>query len=135
MILVGLGSLLLIDRYFDIDWSFMSDWGGPAAFILLGIVLIVAHVSKRRRRKYPEHRHAAAEHLTGKRTAPLPPGEGVGVRGGPRGRPSHFYLRLKYFSRSSSDIERTTGRPWGQVKRSRVFAQSDTRWRISSGAR
>ncbi len=49
VILVGLGSLLLIDRYFDIDWSFMSDWGGPAAFILLGIVLIVAHVSKRRR--------------------------------------------------------------------------------------
>jgi hypothetical protein len=49
VILVGLGALLLIDRYFDIDWSFMSEWGGPAAFILLGLVLIVAHVRKRRR--------------------------------------------------------------------------------------
>ena len=49
VILVGLGALLLIDRYFDIDWSFMSEWGGPAAFILLGLVLIVSHVRKRRR--------------------------------------------------------------------------------------
>ena len=48
VILVGLGSLLLIDRYFEIDWSFMSEWGGPAAFILLGFVLIVSHVRKRR---------------------------------------------------------------------------------------
>ena len=48
VILVGLGTLLLIDRYFDIDWSFMSEWGGPAAFILLGLVLIVSHVRKRR---------------------------------------------------------------------------------------
>ena len=48
VILVGLGTLLLIDRYFDIDWSFMSEWGGPAAFILLGIILIVSHVRKRR---------------------------------------------------------------------------------------
>ena len=49
VILVGLGALLLIDRYFDIDWSFMSEWGGPAAFIVLGLVLIVSHVRKRRR--------------------------------------------------------------------------------------
>lgn len=48
VILVGLGALLLIDRYFEIDWSFMSEWGGPAAFILLGLVLIVSHVRKRR---------------------------------------------------------------------------------------
>jgi hypothetical protein len=48
VILVGLGALLLIDRYWDIDWSFMSEWGGPAAFILLGVVLIVSHVRKRR---------------------------------------------------------------------------------------
>ena len=48
VILVGLGALLLIDRYFDIDWSFMSEWGGPAAFILLGLILIIAHVRKRR---------------------------------------------------------------------------------------
>jgi hypothetical protein len=49
VILVGLGALLLIDRYVDIDWSFMSDWGGPVAFILLGLVLIIGNVSKRRR--------------------------------------------------------------------------------------
>jgi hypothetical protein len=48
VILVGLGALLLIDRYFEIDWSFMSEWGGPAAFILLGFILIVSHVRKRR---------------------------------------------------------------------------------------
>ncbi len=48
VILVGLGALLLIDRYFEIDWSFMSEWGGPLAFILLGLVLIVSHVRKRR---------------------------------------------------------------------------------------
>jgi hypothetical protein len=48
VILVGLGALLLIDRYVDIDWSFMAEWGGPAAFILLGLILIVSHVRKRR---------------------------------------------------------------------------------------
>lgn len=49
VILVGIGALLIIDRYFpDIDWSFMSEWGGPMAFILLGLVLIVSHVRKRR---------------------------------------------------------------------------------------
>ena len=49
VILVGLGAMLLIDRYWDIDWSFMSEWGGPLAFILLGLFLIVGHVRKRRR--------------------------------------------------------------------------------------
>jgi hypothetical protein len=49
VILIGLGSLWLIDRYFEIDWTFMEDWGGPAAFILLGLILIVSHVRKRRR--------------------------------------------------------------------------------------
>jgi hypothetical protein len=48
VILVGLGTLWLIDRYFVIDWSFMEEWGGPAAFILLGLILIVSHVRKRR---------------------------------------------------------------------------------------
>ena len=48
VILVGLGSLWLIDRYFEIDWSFMENWGGPAAFILLGLILIVSHIRKRR---------------------------------------------------------------------------------------
>ena len=49
VILVGLGALLLIDRYWDIDWSFMSEWGGPLAFILLGFFLIIGHVRRRRR--------------------------------------------------------------------------------------
>lgn len=48
VILVGLGSLWLIDRYIEIDWTFMEEWGGPAAFILLGLILIVSHVRKRR---------------------------------------------------------------------------------------
>ncbi len=49
VILVGLGGLWLIDRYLEIDWTFMEEWGGPAAFILLGLILIVSHVRKRRR--------------------------------------------------------------------------------------
>ncbi len=49
VILVGLGTLWIIDRYFEIDWSFMSEWGGPAAFILLGVILIVSHIRKGRR--------------------------------------------------------------------------------------
>ncbi len=49
VILVGLGSLWLIDRYFEIDWSFLDRWGAPAAFILLGVVLIATHLRRRRR--------------------------------------------------------------------------------------
>ena len=49
VILVGMGALLLVDRYFEIDWTFMEEWGGPLAFILLGLVLIIGHVVKRRR--------------------------------------------------------------------------------------
>ena len=49
VILVGLGSLWLIDRYVDIDWSFMERWGGPAAFILFGFILIATHVKRKRR--------------------------------------------------------------------------------------
>lgn len=48
VILVGLGSLWLIDRYVDIDWSFLDRWGAPAAFILLGLILIVTHVRRKR---------------------------------------------------------------------------------------
>jgi hypothetical protein len=51
VILVGLGALWLVDRYVDIDWSFMENWGGPAALILLGLVLVISHV----RRKRTEH--------------------------------------------------------------------------------
>ncbi len=49
VILVGLGSLWLIDRYVEVDWSFVDEWGAPLAFILLGLILIVSHVRKRRR--------------------------------------------------------------------------------------
>lgn len=51
VILVGLGSLWIIDRYVEIDWSFMEEWGGPAALILLGLVLVISHI----RRKRTEH--------------------------------------------------------------------------------
>lgn len=51
VVLVGLGALWLIDRYVDIDWSFMENWGGPAALILLGLILVISHV----RRKRGEH--------------------------------------------------------------------------------
>ena len=49
VILVGLGSLWLIDRYVDIDWSFMERWGAPVAFILLGVVLIASNIAKKRK--------------------------------------------------------------------------------------
>lgn len=51
VILVGIGSLWLADRYLDLEglWDVMDTWGAPAAFILLGLILIVSHVRKRRR--------------------------------------------------------------------------------------
>ncbi|MDQ2869188.1 MAG: hypothetical protein M3S32_00495 [Acidobacteriota bacterium] len=49
VILVGLGSLWLIDRYLEIDWSFIDRWGAPAAFILLGGILIATHLRRKRR--------------------------------------------------------------------------------------
>lgn len=48
VILVALGALWLVDRYVDIDWSFLDRWGAPAAFILLGFVLIITHVRRKR---------------------------------------------------------------------------------------
>jgi len=51
VILVGLGVLWILDRYVNIDWSFMEEWGGPAALILLGLILVISHV----RRKRNEH--------------------------------------------------------------------------------
>jgi hypothetical protein len=51
VILVGLGVLWILDRYFIIDWSFMEEWGGPVALILLGLILVISHV----RRKRQEH--------------------------------------------------------------------------------
>ncbi len=49
VILVGLGALWLVDRYVDIDWAFMENWGGPAALILLGLILVISHVRRKRR--------------------------------------------------------------------------------------
>ena len=49
VVLIGFGALWLIDRYVDIDWSVFDRWGAPAAFILLGIVLIATHVRRKRR--------------------------------------------------------------------------------------
>jgi len=51
VILVGLGALWLADKYMDLDkfWDLMGDWGGPVAIILLGLILIVTHVRKKRR--------------------------------------------------------------------------------------
>ena len=50
VILVGLGGLWLIDRYVDMEWFWevMYSWGGPAAFILLGLILIITHVKRKR---------------------------------------------------------------------------------------
>jgi hypothetical protein len=51
VILVGLGSLWLADRYLDLErfWDFVGDWGGPLAIIVLGLVLIATHVRKKRK--------------------------------------------------------------------------------------
>jgi hypothetical protein len=48
VILVGIGVLWILDRYLVIDWSFMEEWGGPLALILLGLVLVVSHIRKKR---------------------------------------------------------------------------------------
>ena len=52
VILVGIGGLWLADQYADLDrfWEIIGSWGAPAAFILLGLVLIVSHVRGARRR-------------------------------------------------------------------------------------
>ena len=52
VILVGIGGLWLADQYVDLDafWEIVGSWGAPAAFILLGVVLIVSHVRSARRR-------------------------------------------------------------------------------------
>jgi hypothetical protein len=50
VILVGLGALWLIDRYVDMEWlwNLMDSWGGPVAFILLGLILIISHTKRKR---------------------------------------------------------------------------------------
>jgi hypothetical protein len=51
VILVGMGALWLSEKYLDMErfWDLMGDWGGPVAIILLGLILIVTHVRKKRR--------------------------------------------------------------------------------------
>jgi hypothetical protein len=51
VILVGIGALWLLDRYVDLDafWAAVEDWLAPAAFILLGVILITTYVMKKRR--------------------------------------------------------------------------------------
>lgn len=57
VILVGIGGLWLVDRYADLDafWDIVGSWGAPAAFILLGLILIVSHVRGARRRNEAGH--------------------------------------------------------------------------------
>lgn len=56
VILVGIGTLWLIDRYVDLDWfwAVVEDWLAPVSFILLGLVLITTYVIKKRRRNESE---------------------------------------------------------------------------------
>jgi len=56
VILVGIGSLWLLDRYGDLDafWAAVEDWLAPASFILFGLILITTYVIKKRRRNEAE---------------------------------------------------------------------------------
>jgi len=51
VILIGLGALWLANRYLDLDafWDIIDSWGGPVAIILIGVILIMGHIMKRRR--------------------------------------------------------------------------------------
>ena len=51
VILVGLGTLWLLDRYVDLDafWAVVEDWLAPASFILFWLILITTYVIKKRR--------------------------------------------------------------------------------------
>jgi len=50
VVLVGLGALWLADKYLSLDafWDWIGEWGGPAAIILLGLILITSHVRRKR---------------------------------------------------------------------------------------
>ena len=56
VILVGLGTLWLLDRYVDLDafWAVVEDWLAPASFILFGLILITTYVIKKRRHNATE---------------------------------------------------------------------------------
>jgi len=50
VILVGIGVLWLCNQYLNLDrfWDIVGDWGAPVAFIVLGIVLILTHIKRKR---------------------------------------------------------------------------------------
>jgi hypothetical protein len=56
VILVGIGTLWLLDRYVDLDafWAAVEDWLAPVAFIVLGVILITTYVMKKRRHNATE---------------------------------------------------------------------------------
>ena len=56
VILVGIGSLWLLDRYADLDAfrAVVEDWLAPASFILFGVILITTYVIKKRRHNEAE---------------------------------------------------------------------------------
>ena len=56
VILVGIGTLWLIDRFVDLDWfwAMVEDWLAPVSFILLGLILIITYVIKKRRHNESE---------------------------------------------------------------------------------
>jgi len=51
VILIGLGGLWLLNSYDLLDrvLDAIPEWGGPAAFILFGLLLVVSHIRKVRR--------------------------------------------------------------------------------------
>jgi len=50
VILLGIGALWLANKYLDLErfWDMIDAWGGPVAFILLGLVLIFTHIKRKR---------------------------------------------------------------------------------------
>ena len=52
VILFGIGALWLADQYLDLEafWDVVGTWGTPAAFMLLGLILIISHIRNARRR-------------------------------------------------------------------------------------
>ena len=52
VILLGIGALWLANKYLDLErfWDMIDAWGGPVAFILLGLVLIFTHIKRKGQR-------------------------------------------------------------------------------------
>lgn len=56
VILIGIGTLWLMDRYVDLHafWSLVEDWMAPVSFIVLGLILVTTYVVKKRRKNASE---------------------------------------------------------------------------------